>query len=369
MNLVRRFFSHFDFVLFLLVMTICLVGVLNIYSAGFNISDVKGSNNYVRQLQWVLLGVFGMILTYSIDYRTINSWAYGIYGFAIFLLILTSLFGYTTHGAKRWIYFSGFTFQPSELVKLALVLALVRYFHDHPTENVYSWRELVIPFLMTAVPSYIILKQPDLGSALMLIIIFFSLVIFVGVRVKDFVLIMFLLISISPLFWFFLKEYQRGRILAFLNPERDPLGTGYHLIQSMIAVGSGGFFGKGFLKGTQTQLKFLPEQQTDFIFSVFAEEWGFLGSVLLLFLFLILILWGLRISMHSRDYSGSVLAFGVTVLIFWGIVINVSMVLGLLPVVGVPLPFLSYGGSAMLVNMLGVGILLNVSGHRFRLQP
>lgn len=369
MNVIRRFFSHFDWVLFLLVITVCFIGVLNIYSAGFNISEVKGSNNYIRQIQWVLLGILGMIATFSVDYRTINSWAYVIYGFALFLLILTSLLGYTTHGAQRWISIAGFTFQPSELVKLALILALVRYFHDHPKEGVYTWRELVIPFVITVLPAYMILKQPDLGSALMLVIIFFTVVFFVGVSLRDFLFTVFFLIVMSPIFWFFLKEYQRGRILAFFNPERDPLGTGYHLIQSMIAVGSGGVLGKGFLKGTQTQLKFLPEQQTDFIFSVFAEEWGFLGSVLLLSLFLFLILWGLRISSHSKDYLGTLLSFGITALIFWGMVINVSMVLGLLPVVGVPLPFLSYGGSAMLVNMLGIGILLNVSGHRFLLQP
>jgi len=173
----------------------------------------------------------------------------------------------------------------------------------------------------------------------------------------------------APLFWFFLKDYQRERILTFLNPERDPLGAGYHIIQSIIAIGSGGVWGKGILKGTQTQLRFLPEQQTDFAFSVFAEEWGFIGVSVLMFIFLVLILWGLKITRYSRDLPGALTAFGVTMFVFWGIFINIGMVIGIFPVVGIPLPFFSYGGSSMIVLMTGVGLLMNVSMRRFILQP
>ncbi|MDO9585089.1 MAG: FtsW/RodA/SpoVE family cell cycle protein, partial [Syntrophales bacterium] len=172
-----------------------------------------------------------------------------------------------------------------------------------------------------------------------------------------------------PLFWLFLKDYQKERIMAFFEPERDPLGAGYHIIQSIIAVGSGGLFGKGFLKGTQTQLKFLPEQQTDFVFSVFAEEWGFLGGMILMFLFLTLILWGLKIADRAKDLSGKLISVGVAMLIFWQVFINIGMVLGILPVVGIPLPFMSYGGSSIVVFMTGIGLLLNVRMRRFVLQP
>ena len=218
-------------------------------------------------------------------------------------------------------------------------------------------------------PFLFILKQPDLGTGLILLILFLSIVFFVGLNWKAFLTAAVGGVILAPIGWTLLKDYQKGRILTFFNPERDPLGSGYHIIQSMIAVGSGGVFGKGFLKGSQTQLKFLPEQQTDFVFSVFAEEWGFIGGLILMIMFLVLILWGLKIVIHSKDYLGALVAFGITSLIFWEIFINIGMVLGILPVVGIPLPFLSYGGSAMLVLMISVGLLMNISVRRFILQP
>ncbi|TFG89801.1 MAG: rod shape-determining protein RodA, partial [Syntrophobacterales bacterium] len=219
------------------------------------------------------------------------------------------------------------------------------------------------------VPFYMIARQPDLGTALFLVILFLSIVVFMGVGWK--ILVSFIAggMMLTPLCWFVLKDYQKERILTFLNPERDPLGTGYHIIQSIIAAGSGSLWGKGFMKGTQTQLKFLPEQQTDFAFSVFAEEWGFVGALALMFMFLALILWSLKIARNSKDLSGALLAFGVTMFTFWGIFINIGMVLGIFPVVGIPLPFFSYGGSSMVVLMIGVGLLMNVSMRRFILQP
>jgi len=203
---------------------------------------------------------------------------------------------------------------------------------------------------------------------LILIIVFASLVVFIGVNWKSVAIVAAGVIMLMPLGWYFLKDYQKDRLITFVNPENDPLGTGYHIIQSMIAVGSGGIFGKGFLKGSQTQLKFLPEQQTDFVFSVFAEEWGFIGGLFLIILFMSLILWGLKIALHSRDLLGTLIAFGITALISWEVFINIGMVLGILPVVGIPLPFLSYGGSAMIVLMTAIGLLMNVSVRRFILQ-
>jgi rod shape determining protein RodA len=221
---------------------------------------------------------------------------------------------------------------------------------------------------MVLVPFVLILRQPDLGTALMLFILFFSMMLFVGVNWKSLTIAASTGLFMIPVAWHFLKDYQKERILTFLSPERDPLGSGYHIIQSMIAIGSGGFFGKGFLKGTQTHLKFLPEQQTDFVFSVFAEEWGFLGALVLLSLFMLLVMWGLKIALHSRDYLGSLAALGITMLLFWGVLINIGMVLGIFPVVGIPLPFMSYGGTAIVVLLTSVGLLLNISMRRFILH-
>ena len=212
------------------------------------------------------------------------------------------------------------------------------------------------------------MKQPDLGTGLILMFLFLSIVFVVGVRWKSMILSACGSLALIPLSWLFLRDYQKERIMAFFEPERDPLGAGYHIIQSVIAVGSGGLFGKGFLRGTQTQLKFLPEQQTDFVFSVFAEEWGFLGGVVLMFLFLTLILWGLKIADRSKDLSGRLISVGVAMLIFWQAFVNIGMVLGILPVVGIPLPFMSYGGSSMVALMTGIGLLLNVRMRRFVLQ-
>jgi len=207
-----------------------------------------------------------------------------------------------------------------------------------------------------------------LGSALMLMIIFGSLVLFMGIDKKSLLTVVIVGLVCMPVAWSLLKDYQRERLITFLNPDKDPLGAGYHVIQSMIAVGSGKFFGKGFLSGSQTQLKFLPEQQTDFIFSVFAEEWGFVGTIILVALFMIVILWGLKIASQAKDMTGTIIAFGITALISWEFFINTGMVLGILPVVGIPLPFFSYGGSAMFSMLLAVGLLMNVSARRFILQ-
>jgi rod shape determining protein RodA len=365
----RRLLFNFDWVLLSLVLGLCLIGVLNIFSAGFSLNDVNLKFLYVKQFQWMSVGLFCMVLAFSIDYRTINRHAYAIYLGSLAVLLLVSLIGYATRGSQRWIAFGGFSFQPSEPVKLTIILALARYFDDHKSESGYLLRELIVPFFIVLVPFLIILKQPDLGTGLILIFLFLSVVFAVGIRWKSAILSACGGIVLIPLFWFFLKDYQKERLLTFFEPERDPLGAGYHIIQSVIAVGSGGLFGKGFLKGTQTQLKFLPERQTDFVFSVFAEEWGFLGGMLLISLFLILVLWSLKIAVRAKDLPGNLISVGVAMLIFWQVFINIGMVLGILPVVGIPLPFMSYGGSSMVVFMNGIGLLLNVRMRRFALQP
>ena len=357
---------HFDWTLVTLVALILGIGLVNLYSAGYNLGH--DTSPWVRQARWVLIGLGGMILAFSVDYRTIVRHAYVMYGVTIVLLLAVFLYGYATHGSQRWITLLGFSFQPSELMKLVLILTLAKYFDNNRLNQALHLKDLLIPCFFVLLPFLLILRQPDLGTALMLVILFASLILFIGTNLRTLVLSAASGIFLIPLAWHFLKDYQKERILTFLSPERDPLGSGYHIIQSMIAVGSGGFFGKGFLKGTQTQLKFLPEQQTDFVFSVYAEEWGFFGGLVLISLYLMLIFWGLRIALHSRDYLGTLVAFGFTMLIFWGMLINIGMVLGLFPVVGIPLPFMSYGGSAIVVFLTMVGLMLNISMRRYILH-
>ncbi len=271
----RRLILNFDWTLFSLVLLLGGIGLVNIYSTGFSLTDFHRTPLYVKQIQWILLGVAGMAVAFFVDYRFLGRHAYAIYGISVILLVVVSAAGYTTRGSQRWIAIGGFTFQPSELVKLTIILALAKYFDRHQLGRDCRLRELVTPLLIVMIPFLLILKQPDLGTALILLILFLSMVFFVGIDWRSLLTAGTGGVILAPIGWYLLKDYQKERILTFFDPERDPLGSGYHIIQSMIAVGSGGLFGKGFLKGSQTQLKFLPEQQTDFVFSVFAEEWGF----------------------------------------------------------------------------------------------
>jgi rod shape determining protein RodA len=267
--------------------------------------------------------------------------------------------------ASRWIKVGPFFLQPAEPAKITIILSLAKYFDRFSKKDGYLLRELIIPFIILLVPSLMVAKQPDLGTAIGLLLIGFSIVLFVKIKWKSLVIMIIGGISILPFMWNFLMPYQKRRILTFFKPELDPLGAGYHIIQSKIAIGSGGVLGKGFLKGTQCKLHFLPAQHTDFVFSVLAEEWGLLGGVILLGLYLFLILWGLNISIRSKDRFGAIVAFGVVSMIFWHMIINIGMALGIMPVVGIPLPFMSYGGSAIISMMAGVGLLLNISMRRY----
>ena len=365
MKIDRRLIFHFDWTLFLLLAAVVTIGLVNLYSAG---ASITSDPPFLKQVRWIAIGLFLLMVTVCMDYRGIAKSAYILHGVAVVLLVGVSLYGTVTHGSQRWITLGGFSFQPSELVKLTLILALARFFDEHKQPEPYTIRGLLIPILMVGIPFVLIARQPDLGTALMLIILFGSMVLFVGVSWRSVLLSVVSVLLLVPLLWNFLHDYQKDRVLTFFDPERDPLGAGYHIIQSMIAVGSGMIFGKGFLQGTQSQLKFLPEQQTDFVFSVFAEEWGFVGALVMLVVYLTFVLWGLKIAQQARDYIGTLIAYGVTMLIFWGFFINVSMVIGILPVVGIPLPFLSYGGSSMVGLLIGIGLLMNVSMRRFILH-
>lgn len=361
----RRLLVHFDWTLCGLVCLIGATGILNLYSVTSEM-DFAGTPFYVRQIIWFALA-FGIMLAVAlIEYRSYIDFAYPIYGFVLLALIGVMAYGYITSGAQRWVRFGSISFQPSEFMKIALILAMARFFQTPPPDRAgYPLKHLGYPFLLLSVPVLLILKQPDLGTAIILVLIFFSVLIFVKIRWKILAALLAAGLGLAPLLWHLLKDYQKRRVITFFNPDLDPLGAGYQIIQSKIAVGSGGVLGKGFMKGTQCKLGFLPEQQTDFIFSALAEEWGLAGSLFVIGLYFWLIAWGLRIAVQSKDRLGALIAFGVTAMLFWHTFINVGMVLGMLPVVGIPLPLLSYGGSFLLSTMVGIGLLLNVSMRRY----
>jgi rod shape determining protein RodA len=364
MQIDRRLFIHFDWTLLGIVLLIATIGILNLYSATSKI-EMSGAPLYLKQIFWLLIGLAVMVPIAFIEYRFYSDIAYIAYSIALFLLIVVLGFGAITSGAQRWVKIGSLSFQPSEIVKISLILALAKFFHRPPHQKGYSLKQLLLPFLLLLLPMGLILKQPDLGTSIILLLVFFSILIFVKIRWSSLLTIVLAGGGAVPLLWSFLKEYQKKRIITFFNPDMDPLGAGYHLIQSKIAVGSGGILGKGFMKGTQSKLGFLPEQQTDFIFSALGEEWGLIGSLLVVGLYFLLILWGLRIAVQAKDRFGAVLAFGVVAMFFWHIFINIGMVLGMMPVVGIPLPLLSYGGSFIISTLMGVGLLLNVSMRRY----
>ncbi len=360
----RRLFTHFDWTLLGIVLLIASIGILNLYSTTLG-GEVSGTPLYLKQIFWLLIGLSVMVVIAFTEYRFYSDFAYIVYTVAFFFLLVVTGYGIITSGAQRWIKIGSISFQPSEFVKISLILALAKFFQRPPSREGYSLKDLTLPFLLLLLPMGLILKQPDLGTSIILLLIFFSILIFVKIRWSTLLTIGLGGAAILPISWGFLKEYQKRRIITFFNPELDPLGAGYHLIQSKIAVGAGGIIGKGFMKGTQCKLGFLPEQQTDFIFSALGEEWGLIGSLMIIGLYFMLILWGLRIAVQSKDRFGAILSFGVVAMLFWHIFINIGMVLGMMPVVGIPLPLLSYGGSFLFSTLIGIGLLLNVSMRRY----
>ena len=291
-------------------------------------------------------------------------YAYVIYALCLMLLIGVEVMGFIGMGAKRWVDIGGINLQPSELMKLATILALARYFHSINFQDINRPLLLLPPVLLIMVPAAFILRQPNLGTATILIAVGSIIAFMAGVRARYFLIIVVLGLMAAPVGWHFLHDYQKQRVMTFLHPEDDPLGAGYNIMQSMIAIGSGGFFGKGFMQGSQGQLDFLPEKHTDFIFTMLAEEFGFLGCFVILSLYMMLIGYGVAIGLRCRHVFGSLLAIGVSAMIFTHILINMMMVMGLIPVVGVPLPLLSYGGSIMISILVGFGLMQNAYVHR-----
>ncbi len=357
---VSRRFWQLNWFLILLICSLASIGFTMLYSAG------GGSYSPWAERQMVRFGV-GMVIMLAIALTDIRLWlryAYLVYAVVLVLLVAVEFAGTVGMGAQRWIGLKFFYLQPSELMKIALVLSLARFFHRLSLDDVARPTHLLFPILLVAMPVALVLRQPDLGTAMLLLIGSTAIFFLAAVRIWKFVLVALVGLASVPVVWSVLHAYQKKRIMTFLTPESDPLGAGYHILQSKIALGSGGVFGNGFLQGTQSHLRFLPEMQTDFIFTMYAEEFGLVGGLVLIALYVAIIVYGFAIAMRSRSHFGRLVAMGYTTTFFLYAFVNIAMVTGLIPVVGVPLPLISYGGTAMMTVLIGFGLLMNVYVHR-----
>lgn len=361
----RRELFYINWWLVLVSLLLFAVGMVNLYSAsGVRAEDgMVLSPYYQRQLVWGLMGLGVMVLAMAVDYKHFYQLAPFVYVAVLGLLLLVPIFGKVVGGAKRWIDFGPISIQPSEFAKVTVLLLGARFLsRDGET---LGWKRLFKALLIGLLPFALIVRQPDLGTALMVLLVLGGLILFHGVKWRVLRVCLIVVPLLLPMGWFVLHDYQQQRILTFLDPSKDPKGSGYHIIQSQIAIGSGELMGKGYLGGTQSQLRFLPEKHTDFAIAVFGEEWGFVGTMVLLALFCFMLMSIYATVRNAKDRFGSTLCAGVFFYFFWQILINMGMVVGIMPVVGMPLPFISYGGSAMLVNCALVGVVLNVSMRRF----
>ena len=344
-----------NYFLLFLICTIFFIGIFALYS----ISNGNFSEWPIKHLQRFILGLIIFFIVALLDLKIIFRFAYLIFIASIVALIILLIVGDEINGAKRWISFAGFSLQPSEFVKYTLILALAKYFHSMEDYHENFISKLIIPSFIVIIPVAFVVIQPDLGTALVIFLGGVSVIWISGLNYKYFISGILGFILSLPILWQYLKEYQKDRVFTFFNPERDPLGNGYHITQSKIALGSGGIFGKGYMEGTQSHLNFLPEMQTDFIFTMFGEEFGFVGSIILILLYMALIGIAIRMALTSKSLFSKFLSLGVCSVFFIYVFVNIGMVTGLLPVVGVPLPFISYGGSSMLAVMFGFGLLTN----------
>ncbi len=354
-----RRFQRIPLSIILVLITLALIGSMILYSAAEG-SIFPWAH---RQLVRFIFGLILMLIFAAIDIRTWSFLAYPFYIISLFFLITVEILGFVGMGAQRWLDLYIFNLQPSELMKIALILALARYFHHSSPEEIFKIRNLILPTLMVIVLALLVMRQPDLGTAIILILCGGSLFFVAGVRLWKFAVILSAVFISSPILWNFLRDYQKNRILTFLNPENDPLQKGYQILQAKIALGSGGLWGQGFMQGTQSHLQFLPAKQTDLVFTMLCEEWGFVGGIVILGLYSILFFYGFRVALKSHHPFGRYLALGMTTVFFWYVFINIAMATGLLPVVGVPLPLLSYGGTALLTLMIGMGLIFSVATH------
>ncbi len=361
--------DRFDWALFISAAMVAVIGIVNLYSATSVYSGAR-AEQYVNQVYWLVAGGFLAVFAASIDYRHFERLGYVVYIGGVVCLILVFILGRDIRGSARWIVVGSFQFQPSEFMKLALTVALAKFLHDDPRGESRTLKDLIIPSLLTIIPVLLILRQPDLGTAIILMLIFFSIASLMRLRAKSVGALAGIIGAVVALAWNYgLKDYQRQRVTSFLNPEADLRGAGWQAHHARVAIGNGGIFGQGYMRGTQNQFKFLPDQYSDFPYPVFAEEWGFVGGIVLIGLYGFLSVWAIRVASQSKDRFGSALSIGIGAMIFWQALINLGMVLGLLPVVGVPLPLFSSGGSSVMTMLMGIGLLMNVSMRRNYIAP
>ena len=346
-------------IILILLTIVSGIGILMLFSAA-NGSFFPWA---ARQVPRFAIGFLIMLIVSITDIRQWYSKAYVLYIVSFLLLLAVEILGFVGMGGQRWLDLYAFNLQPSELMRVCLILALARYFHGCTLEDVRHFRILVIPLIMVLVPTLFVMRQPDLGTAMILLVSGTALFFVAGVRIWKFVVAGASVLAAIPILWNSLYSYQQKRILIFLNPESDPMNTGYHVMQSKIALGSGGLWGKGFLQGTQSHLNFLPEKQTDFIFTMFCEEFGLIGAIVLLFLYGIIIIYNFSVALSSRTQFGRLVGIGLTTTFFLYAFINMAMVMGLLPVVGIPLPLISYGGTAMITLLFSQGLIFSVALH------
>lgn len=362
----KTFFRRLDANLIFVMIALNIIGLINLYSATHGVTLSFQTELFWQQIVWLGLGWTIFLGLTIVDYGFFKRAGAIIYSINVIALVLVSLVGTISYGAKRWLDLGFFRYQPSETMKIVLVITLAKILSLKSKPEGLGFSDLLFPAFITLFPAALIIKQPDLGTGLLIIAVFVSMILFV--RVKTSVLVFFLVCGMiaAPLVWTFgLKAYQKNRVITFLTPGNDPRGAGYNSIQSRIAVGSGQIVGKGFRKGTQSQLEFLPERHTDFIFSVLSEEHGFVGSITTVSLLIILLTMCARIASQARDRFGMLVAVGAMSILFWHVTVNVCMVIGLLPIVGVPLPLLSYGGSIMITTMASLGLISSVSYRKF----
>ena len=343
---------------FSLIFLILLLGIISLFAM---YSTEQGNFGYYTQSHLYRFGTFFMVFM-IVSFLRVQFWfkfTYLFYFIVLALLFAVDFYGITSSGSKRWINLFFLNLQPSELMKVALIIFLARYYNKIPSEQVMNLKYLITPIFALFIPVLLVATQPDLGTALLILASGVAVIWLTGFRIKFFLYSFLMLICLAPVGIAFLKPYQKARILTFLNPERDPLGAGYQIIQSKIAVGSGGIFGKGFLQGSQSYFDYLPEKHTDFIFTLFSEEFGFIGCIFLLIVYALIIYRIINIGTNSRNNFGKLFCYGFATAFFIFVSVNMSMVLGLLPIVGAPLPIMSYGGSAMLSTMIGLGIVMS----------
>lgn len=361
---IKRYISMSDYVIFSVAILLSVCGVLAIFSAGYDPATQSVEDFYKKQIIWISAGIVMFFITSFISYKKIVRLAPFIYTLGVIMLIAVLISGHIGMGAQRWLGVGAFRIQPSEIFKVVWVITLAWVFIDFESKPL-SFFKVIKKGILLAIPFYLVYEQPDMGTSLTYVAVWGCVVLLLGVGKKTFLVFVVIIAVVVPILWGSMMDYQKQRVFTFMNPERDPFGTGYHVIQSKIGIGSGGIDGKGYLKGTQSHLRFIPERHTDFIYSVISEEFGFIGGIAILGLFTVLLLRILKIAVFVKEPAGKILCFAVAAYIFFQFTVNSYMTVGMMPVVGIPMPFVSYGGSSLMSFFTMIGLVNSVHIRRF----